>query len=65
MGKGKPATLGDKKMFFDTIRDMRNLIQKNSNNYVTDVLGMSKKKSTKVPYNHLMGRRKSLKSELK
>lgn len=61
MGKGKSKDFSDKKMFFDTIKDMRNLIQQNSNKYVADVLGVTKKASTKVPYNHLMGRRKTLK----
>ena len=65
MGKPKSQSSSDKKMFFDTIRDMRDLINKNSNSYVKDVLGVSKEKKTKVPYNHLMGRRKTIKDKYK
>lgn len=65
MGKHKAGPSTDKKMFFDTIKDMRTLINQSSNPYIADVLGVNKKSSTKVPYNHLMGRRKTLKDRYK
>ena len=54
----------DKKMFFDTIKDMRKLIQKNTNSYTASTLGLTKK-NTKVPYDHLIGRRNSIKQQFK
>ena len=53
-------------MFFDTIQDMRKLIQKNTNSYTSDTLGLSKKKKQgKIPYDHLMGRRQAIKDQYK
>ena len=62
MGKKKNSD-PDKKMFFDTLRDMRKLIQKNTNSYTANTLGLGNK--TKVPYDHLMGRRNSIKQKYK
>jgi hypothetical protein len=56
-------TSGDRKLFFDTINDMRKLIQKNTNSYTAETLGLGKK--VKVPYNHLMGRRKAISDKYK
>lgn len=64
MGKHSKPESADKKMFFDTIKDIRKLIQKNTNSYHSETLGLSKKK-VKVPYNHLMGRRDAIKEQYK
>ena len=60
MGKNN----NQKKMFFDTIQDMRKLIQKNTNSYTSNTLGVSRT-NTKMPYHHLMGRRKAIKDKYK
>jgi len=52
MGKVDPQ----KKMFMDTIKDMRKMVKQHYGPYNRDVMGLNKK-NTKVPYNHLMGRR--------
>lgn len=57
-------TSGDRKMFFDTISDMRKLISKNTNSYTANTLGLGKKKG-KMPYTHLVGRRNAIKSQYK
>lgn len=62
MGRGKPAD-PEKKMFFDTIKDMRKLIQKNTNTYTANTLGLGK--NTKMPYDHLIGRRAAIKGQYK
>lgn len=64
MGKFNKSQSGDsRKMFFDTIKDMRKLIQKNTNSYTADALGLGKK--NKMPYTHLVGRRNTIKQEYK
>ena len=50
-------------MFFDTIKDMRKLIQKNTNSYTANTLGLGKK--NKMPYDHLVGRRNAIKQQYK
>lgn len=52
-----------RKLFFDTITDMRNLIKSNTKDYTADTLGLGNK--TKMPYNHLIGRRKVIKDRYK
>lgn len=52
----------DKKMFFNTILEMRKLISKYQGGYAKDTMGLNKV-NIKVPYNHLMGRRKQLKEK--
>lgn len=52
-------TSGDRKMFFDTINDMRKLIAKNTNSYTANTLGLGK--NVKMPYTHLIGRRNAIK----
>jgi peroxiredoxin len=54
-------TSSDRKLFFDTISDMRKLISKNTNSYTAETLGLGKK--VKMPYNHLIGRRKAIKDK--
>lgn len=61
---GKKHFNNDKNMFFNTLTDMRKLIQKNTNSYTSSTLGVSKKKE-KMPYNHLVGRRKVIKEKYK
>ena len=63
MGKFNKGTNPDKQMFFDTIKDMRKLIQKNTKSYHADTMGLGKK--VKVPYNHLQGRRNVIKEQHK
>lgn len=53
----------NKQMFFDTIKDMRKLISKNEKSYTADTLGLGNK--TKMPYTHLIGRRKAIKDRYK
>lgn len=55
--------ISEKKMFFDTIKDMRKLIQKNTNSYTANTLGLGKK--NKMPYDHLVGRRNAIKQQYK
>lgn len=52
MGKVNP----ERKMFMDTIKDMREMVRKHYGSYSRDTMGLNKK-NTKVPYTHLMGRR--------
>ncbi len=63
-GNKNDASSQSRKMFFDTITDMRNLIKSNTKEYTADTLGLSKNK-TKMPYNHLIGRRKAIKDRYK
>lgn len=56
-------TSGDRQLFFDTIKDMRKLIQKNTNSYTAETLGLGKK--VKMPYTHLIGRRNAIKDQYK
>jgi hypothetical protein len=51
----------DRKLFFDTINDMRSLIEKNTSPYTAETLGLGKK--VKMPYNHLIGRRKAIRNQ--
>ena len=46
-------------MFIDTIKDMRQMVQRHYGTYNKDTLGMLKT-NTKVPYTHLMGRRQKI-----
>ncbi len=46
-------------MFFDTIKDMKQMVDKHVGSYTKDTLGMLKK-NTKMPYTHLMGRRNKI-----
>jgi len=55
MGKVNP----DKKMFMDTIKDMRQMVKHHYGGYNRDTMGINKK-NTKVPYTHLMGRRSKI-----
>jgi hypothetical protein len=55
MGKINP----DKKMFMDTIKDMRQMVKQHYGSYNRDTMGLNKK-NTKVPYSHLMGRREKI-----
>ena len=59
-GHKNGASSQSRKMFFDTISDMRNLIKSHTKDYTSDTLGLGKNK-VKVPYNHLIGRRKAIK----
>ena len=61
---GKKTFNNEKKMFFQTITDMRRLIESNTKSYTSETLAVSKKK-TQIPYNHLMGRRAVLKKKHK
>jgi hypothetical protein len=54
-------TSSDRKLFFETINDMRKLILDNTNTYYAETLGLGKK--VKIPYNHLIGRRKTIKEK--
>jgi hypothetical protein len=54
-------TSGDRRLFFDTINDIRRLISKSTNSYTAETLGLGKK--VKMPYNHLIGRRKAIKNQ--
>lgn len=56
-------TSGDRQLFFDTIKDMRKLIKKNTNSYTAETLGLGKK--VKMPYTHLIGRRNAIKDQYK
>lgn len=49
----------DKKLFFNTIQDIRKLVGKHRGEYSKDVMGLNKK-NTKVPFTHLQGRRNKL-----
>lgn len=49
----------DKKLFFDTIQDIRKLVGKHRGEYSKDVMGLNKK-NTKVPFTHLQGRRNKM-----
>ncbi len=46
-------------MFHNTIKDMRQMVEKHYGSYTKDTLGMLKQ-NTKVPYTHLMGRRNKI-----
>lgn len=61
---GKKSINNDKVAFFDAIRGMRKLVGTNTKPYVAETLGVSKK-GVKVPYNHLMGRRTTIKKRFK
>lgn len=56
MGKRVEA---DKKLFYDTIQDVRKLVGKHRGDYSKDVLGLNKH-NTKMPFTHLQGRRNKL-----
>ena len=57
---GKKVINDDKKMFFQTLQDIRKLVNEHRGNYSKDTMGLNKK-NTKVPYTHLQGRRNKLK----
>lgn len=67
MGKYNNAkhseTQNSRQLFFNTIKDIRKLIQKSTNSYTADTLGLGKK--NKMPYTHLIGRRNSIKQQYK
>lgn len=56
MGKRVEA---DKKLFFDTIKDIRKLVGEHRGDYAKDVMGLNKH-NTKVPFTHLQGRRNKM-----
>jgi hypothetical protein len=51
----------DKKMFLETIQDIRKLVGQHRGNYTKDTMGLNKS-NTKVPFTHLQGRRQKLHS---
>ena len=57
---GKKVISQDKKMFFQTIQDIRKLVNEHRGNYSKDTMGLNKR-NTKMPFTHLQGRRKKLK----
>jgi predicted nuclease of restriction endonuclease-like RecB superfamily len=56
MGKRVEA---DKKLFYNTIQEVRKLVGKHRGEYSKDVMGLNKH-NTKVPFTHLQGRRNKL-----
>jgi len=57
MGKKHIST--DKQIFFNTIQDIRKLVQQHRGSYAKDTMGLNKT-NTKMPFTHLQGRRKKL-----
>lgn len=56
MGKRIEA---DKKLFFNTLKDVRKLVAEHRGDYAKDVMGLNKH-NTKVPFTHLQGRRNKM-----
>lgn len=52
----------DKKLFNDTIQEVRKLVAKHRGEYSKDVMGLNKH-NTKVPFTHLQGRRDKLRQQ--
>jgi hypothetical protein len=52
----------DKKLFFDTLKEVRQLVGKHRGDYAKDVMGLNKH-NTKVPLTHLQGRRQKLQQQ--
>ena len=50
----------ERKMFLETIKDIRKLVSKDRGSYAKDTMGLNKS-NTKVPFTHLQGRRNKLK----
>lgn len=46
-------------MFFDTLNDIRKLVNAHRGDYGKNTMGLNKH-NTKVPYDHLIGRRNKL-----
>jgi hypothetical protein len=49
----------EKKLFFDTLQDVRRLVGQHRGEYAKDVMGLNKH-NTKVPFTHLQGRRNKM-----
>ena len=58
---GKQVISEEKKMFLETIKDIRKLVSQDRGSYSKDTMGLNRT-NTKVPFTHLLGRRNKLKS---
>jgi len=57
---GKQVISEERKMFLETIKDIRKLVNQDRGSYAKDTMGLNKH-NTKVPFTHLQGRRNKLK----
>lgn len=53
---GKKIISEERKMFFQTLQDIRKLVGEHRGDYSKDTMGL-KKSNTKMPFTHLQGRR--------